>query len=96
MPDLATRIEAIIEGRGEIRRSRFLSGEAVFLDDRMVAAVIDGDLCLRRGLDGPDDPEQKNPRPFQFAGRPVAGWVLVDGGTVADDAALGVWLESAL
>ncbi len=96
MPDLATRIEAIIEGRGEIERARFLSGEAVFLDDRLVAAVIDGDLCLRRGLDAPDHIEPGMVRAMHFAGRPVAGWVLVDGGAVEDDEVLGAWLESVL
>ncbi len=97
MTDLARRIELYLDGRGEITEGRVLSGSGYFLDGRLVAAVIEGDLCLRVGNDGWQGVlATAGVRPLLFADRPVPGWVIVEGASVDADDALARWIESAL
>jgi hypothetical protein len=97
MSDLLRRIETYLDGRGDVATGRFLSGRGVFLDGRLVAAVIGEDLCLRLGEDRWQELSGEDAaRQFLFADQPVKGWVLVDGDRVAADDELSAWLEAAL
>ncbi|GEM_PF-3099518 len=97
MTDLSQRIEAYLQGRGEITEGRVLSGNGYFLDGRLVATLMDGDLCLRVGTDGWDGLISiAGIRPLLFADRPVPGWVIVEGTSIDADDALALWIESAL
>jgi TfoX/Sxy family transcriptional regulator of competence genes len=97
MTDLVRRIELYLDGRGEVVTNRFLSGEGVFLDDRLVAAVIGEDLCVRSGLEESEVADAEGVvRRFRFAGRPVPGWVTVDGESLLGDDELSVWIETVL
>ncbi len=97
MTDLITRLETCLDGRGEMARGRFLSGEGIFLDGRLVAAVIEGDLCLRIGVERWESDEMgSGVRKFHFADQPVPGWVMVDSELVATDEALSAWIEARL
>lgn len=97
MPDLMTRLEASLDGRGEIARGRFLSGEGIFLDGNLVAAVIGEDLCIRVGVERWESPELgRGVRKFYFADQPVPGWVMVDAESVATDEELSIWIGTRL
>ena len=74
-----------------------LSGEGVFLDGYLVAAVMDHDLCVPLRGDAADDLAMgEGVRPLLFAGRPVKGWVLVGPGWLSDDDELARWIEAGL
>lgn len=97
MTDLMTRLEACLDGRGEVARGRFLSGEGIFLDGNLVAAVIDEDLCVRVGVERWESPELgTGVRKFYFANQPVPGWVMVDAASLATDEELTTWIEARL
>jgi hypothetical protein len=79
-----------------------MSGLGFFLDDRMAVAVLDDCLCLRVPDGGAGDLDARLARPFEFAGRPVRGWVCIPGESL-DEASLSGWvargvsgLESAM
>ena len=97
MSDLKRRVEDVLEGRGELTAARFLSGEGLFIDGRMVVAVMGEDLCL------PVDPgnwretlSRPGVGPLLFAGVSVPGWVVVEGTALDGDSALSGWLDYAL
>ena len=97
MTDLSQRIEAYLQGMGEVTEGRVLSGDGYFLDGRLVATVMDEDLCLRVGSDDWDSLiSTAGVRPLLFADRPVPGWVIVEGTSIDADDALARWIELAL
>jgi hypothetical protein len=97
MTDLINRVEALLDGRGEIARGRFLSGEGVFLDGSLVVAVIGEDLCIRVGVERWESPDLgSGVRKFYFADQPVPGWVMVDGKSLTGEEELSRWVEARL
>jgi len=67
-----------------------MSGLGFFIDDRMALAVLDDRLCLRIP-DGDDGDLDTSARPFEFAGRPVRGWVCIPEASL-DEASLSGWV----
>ncbi|MGH8872153.1 MAG: hypothetical protein ACRDWS_09275 [Acidimicrobiia bacterium] len=95
--ELNDRIQAHLQGRGELTEGRVLDGDGYFLDGLLVAAVIGEDLCLHVGRDDWQTTlAEDGVRPLLFADLPVPGWVIIDGASVDDDEALAGWIESAL
>ena len=75
---------------GGLTERPVMSGLGFFVDDRMAVVVLDDRLCLRipDGDHGDFDPPA---RPFEFAGRPVRGWVCISEESL-DEASLSVWV----
>ena len=95
--DLLGRIQAHLRGRGEVTEGRVLDGDGCFVDGLLVVAVMDEDLCFNVGRDSWEESlAGDGVRPLLFAERPVPGWVMVDGASVAGEESLVVWIESAL
>src|SRR5438128_2494361 len=60
----------------------------------MAVGVMDRDLIVRVGPEGFDDAlKRAGARPFDFTGRPMTGWVFVDGASVANGRALHRWVD---
>jgi TfoX/Sxy family transcriptional regulator of competence genes len=94
---LAQRIETYLEGKGEITERRVLSGQGLFLDGHLVAAVMNEDLCVQVGLESWETTlTGVGIRPLLFAERPVPGWVMIEGTSVGTDDALARWIDSVL
>ena len=95
--DLARKIESYLQGRGDVTEGRVLSGDGFFLDGRLVAAVIDEDLCLPVARDHWEKTMSgEGVRPLRVADRPIPGWVLVDSRVVAVEEEFAGWIESAI
>lgn len=95
--DLTERIEAHLRGRGEMTEGRVLDGDGYFLDGTLVVAVMGDELCVNVGKeDWEESLTGAGVRPLLFADRPVPGWVMVEGASVAGDDSLAGWIESAL
>jgi hypothetical protein len=62
----------------------------------MMVGVNGDDLIARVG---PEATEQALSRPgarfFDLTGRPMRGWIMVEGSVLDDDAALAAWIEEA-
>jgi TfoX/Sxy family transcriptional regulator of competence genes len=93
---LAHRLRERLEGAPDITEKRMFGGLAVMWQGNMLVGVIGDDLIARVG---PDATEAALARPgarlFDFTGRPMRGWVVVDGSAVTEDAALEEWIGSA-
>jgi TfoX/Sxy family transcriptional regulator of competence genes len=70
-------------------------GSLVFMwHGNMLVGVLGPDLIARVGPEAQEDAlAQPGARVFDFTGRPMNGWVVVDGEAVAEDDALGDWIE---
>ncbi|MCX4612737.1 TfoX/Sxy family protein [Streptomyces mirabilis] len=73
---------------------RMFGGMAFLHRGNMAVGVTGDDLMVRVG---PDTTEQALTRPgariFDMTGRPMRGWVVVTGSTVAEDEVLGEWID---
>lgn len=70
-------------------------GSLVFLwHGNLLVGVLGEDLIARVGPEGQADAlDQPGARVFDFTGRPMKGWVTVDGTAVAEDEALEEWIS---
>jgi len=93
---LATRIEGLLLGKGEVTERPVLAGQGFFLDGRLVAAVLDDELCVPAGHESREGSSAPGVRPLLFAGRPVTGWVVVEAAAISGEGALARWIESVL
>jgi TfoX/Sxy family transcriptional regulator of competence genes len=67
------------------------------LDGNMFAGVESGRIMLRVGADRFEAAlARPGARPMDFTGRPMTGFVFVDGSALESDARLHEWLQEAL
>jgi hypothetical protein len=90
---LAQRIrEAMADELGLSEREMF-GGIGFMLNGNMACGVIGEDLMVRVGADRYQEAlDQPGVRLFDMTGRPMKGWVVVDGGVAAEDDAFGNWV----
>jgi hypothetical protein len=72
-----------------------MSGLGFFLDGRMAVAVLDDRLCLHIGDVEDAVLSESAALPFEFAGRPVSGWVCIPEESL-DEASLTDWVALAV
>ncbi|MET9040415.1 TfoX/Sxy family protein [Streptomyces mirabilis] len=91
---LAERIRERLGTDPDIAEKRMFGGIAFLHRGNMAVGVTGDDLMVRVG---PDTIEQALTRPgtriFDMTGRPMRGWVVVAGSTVAEDEVLGEWID---
>jgi hypothetical protein len=94
---LAQRLREQLEGSGRVAERKMFGGLAFLVDGNMCVGVMGGELIARVG---PDATEGALARPgsrlFDFTGRPMKGWVMVDPGALEADEALAAWVADAL
>jgi hypothetical protein len=70
-------------------------GLAFLTEGNLTVGVRGDDLLVRVGRDAEDEAlARPGARRFHSSGRPMAGWVMVDGAMLDDDALLD-WLDRA-
>jgi hypothetical protein len=89
--DLAQRVRVRMSHLDGLTERPVMSGLGFFVQGKMAVAVLDVGLCVRTSEDE-DNPDSKPARPFEFAGRPVRGWVCVPEDDL-DETGLGSWVE---
>jgi hypothetical protein len=95
--DLIERIESQLAPLGDVTEGRVLDGDGYFLDGHLVVTVIGSDLCIEVGTEEWDTTlTSDGVSPLLFADRPVPGWVMVDGDTLASDESVSQWIETSL
>ena len=92
---LAERIRDALGGRPGIVERKMFGGVAWMLDGNMACGVIGEDLLVRLAREDAAAAQAKEGvGPMEFTGRPMRGFVLVDGGAVAEDDELGRWVDA--
>jgi len=94
---LAARIRALLGGRVGVTEQRMFGGLGFLLGGNLaVAASGQGGLLVRVDPSESAELVAATPaRPMEMRGRPLAGWLRLDAGDVADDGELAAWVERA-
>ncbi|AZP15242.1 TfoX/Sxy family protein [Streptomyces aquilus] len=91
---LAERIRERLGADPAVTERRMFGGVAFLYDGNMAVGVTGDDLMVRVGPHATDIAlARPGTRVFDMTGRPMRGWVVVDGAAVAEDDALGAWLD---
>ena len=95
---LAQRLrEQLAATTSRLAEKQMFGGLAFLVDGNMCVGVIGEELIARVGLDGTDAAiERPGSRLFDFSGRPMKGWIIVDPAALEDDDALAAWIDDAL
>jgi hypothetical protein len=94
---LAHRLRRRLRAEPGIEELELCGGLGIMRSGNLVCAVLGDGLVA---LVGPDAYEaalaSPHARPFDFTGREMRGWVVVDPPGVAEDEALDAWLDRCL
>lgn len=92
--ELAERIRDQLGADPEISERRMFGGLAFLCRGNMAVGVTGDDLMVRVGPDATDAAlARPGARIFDMTGRPMRGWVVVDGTAVAEDESLAAWVD---
>lgn len=93
---LISRVRSALEGR-PFTAKRMFGGLTFLLNGNMLCCVSDRGLMARVGADAePSALRRPHATPCLGAGRPMAGFILVQPDGVAADSDLNEWLEMAI
>ncbi|GAA2636098.1 TfoX/Sxy family protein [Streptomyces vastus] len=91
---LAERIREHLGADPGITEKRMFGGLAFMYRGNMAVGVSDDDLMVRVGPDATDAAlARPGTRVFDMTGRPMRGWILVAASALAEDEALGAWID---
>ncbi|WP_405845721.1 TfoX/Sxy family protein [Streptomyces sp. NBC_01518] len=91
---LAERVRARLGVDPDIAEKRMFGGMAFLYRGNMAVGVSGSDLMVRVGPEHTDAAlAQPGTRVFDMTGRPMRGWILVDSSVLAEDDALGRWID---
>ncbi|QWB22587.1 MULTISPECIES: TfoX/Sxy family protein [Streptomyces] len=91
---LAERIRERLGADPAISEKRMFGGLAFLYRGNMAVGVTSDDLMVRVGPEATDTAlVRPGARFFDLTGRPMRGWVVVEGAAVAEDQALGAWVD---
>jgi TfoX/Sxy family transcriptional regulator of competence genes len=92
---LVERVRDRLADRPGVTDKRMFGTLAFLTDGNLVVCVLGDDLMVRVGRDGTADAlARPGARQMDMTGRPMKGWVLVDG-AVLDDDVLAEWIDRA-
>jgi TfoX/Sxy family transcriptional regulator of competence genes len=93
--DLAERIRSLLGDRPDLTEQKMFGGLAFLVGGNMaIAASGQGGILVRVDPEESDELVATTPaEPMEMRGRSMAGWLRVDAPDVAEDAALGEWIE---
>ncbi|MFG3410490.1 RNA methyltransferase [Streptomyces sp. CC53] len=91
---LAERVRAHLGADPAVMEKRMFGGLAFLHAGNMAVGVIGDDLMVRVGPDATDTAlARPGARVFDFTGRPMRGWVVVDASVLTEDEALAEWVD---
>ena len=91
---LAQRIREALADADGLTERRMFGGIAFMLHGNMAVGISGDELMVRVGPEAYDAAlAQPRARVFDMTGRAMRGWVVVAAEGIADDAALGEWVQ---
>jgi TfoX/Sxy family transcriptional regulator of competence genes len=93
----AERVRRILAGRRDVVEKRMIGGLSFMVDGSMCCGVTGAGLMVRVGPDGYERAlAEPHVRPMEFAGKPLAAFVLVAPEGYPTDTALATWVQRGL
>ncbi len=90
----ADRVRRILSSRSGVAEKRMVGGLSFVVDGSMCCGVTGSALMVRVGAQARERTlAEPHVRPMEFAGRPLAGFVLIDPEGFRTDAALAAWVQ---
>ena len=94
---LAERVRDLLAYNGDVSERKMFGGIAWMLNGNMACGVHGEELIVRLGPeDGARALAEPHTRAFDFTGKPIKGFVLVDAEATGDEAGLAAWVESGI
>jgi TfoX/Sxy family transcriptional regulator of competence genes len=94
--ELADRIRRVLAARRDVTERAMFGGLAFMARGHMACGLVGDTLMVRVGPDGDEALlEEPHVRPMDFTGRPLTGFLYVDGPGIETPAALRRWVERA-
>jgi TfoX/Sxy family transcriptional regulator of competence genes len=91
---LGVRIQAALSDQPGLVEKKMFGGVCFMLNGNMACGVIKNDLIVRVGPENHVTAlSRPHAHPFDFSGKPMAGWVTVSGAGVATEKDLKEWLR---
>jgi TfoX/Sxy family transcriptional regulator of competence genes len=91
---LAERVRERLGVHQDVTEKRMFGGIAFLYRGNMAVGVSGSDLMVRVGPEHTDAAlARPGTRVFDMTGRPMRGWILVDSSALAEDEALGRWVD---
>ena len=91
---LAERIRERLGADQDITEKGMFGGIAFLYRGNMAVGVSGDDLMVRVGPDATDAAlVRPGTRVFDMTGRPMRGWIVVAASALAEDEALGAWID---
>jgi TfoX/Sxy family transcriptional regulator of competence genes len=95
--DLAARIRSQLGSAAGITEKKMFGGIGFLINGNMACGVIGEDLVLRiKPEDTTQVLAQPDTRPFDFSGKPMAGWIYVDPAGFTTDPELKDWIQQGI
>ncbi|PQO47548.1 TfoX/Sxy family protein [Blastopirellula marina] len=93
---LAARVRGLLQRKRGVTEKRMFGGLAFLHNGNMIVGVSQNLLIARIGPDAYEDAlEEENVREFDFTGRPMRGWVVIDEPGLVQFAAVKDWTDRA-
>ena len=93
---LAARIRLALQTRRDVLEKHMFGGVAFMIRGHMSCGVVGSSLMVRLSpADADDLLQEPHARPMDFTGRPMRGFLFVDGPAIATAAALRWWINRA-
>jgi TfoX/Sxy family transcriptional regulator of competence genes len=94
---LAQRVRQALSGRDGITEQKMFGGLCFMTGGNMIAGVNKDDVMVRVGPDKHEEAlARRGARPMDFSGRPMQGFLFVDGSALTNDVDLKSWLDDCL
>ncbi len=94
---LAQRIREVLEDRPGFVEKKMFGGVGFMLNGNMACGVNREDLIVRVGPEAYEQTVQRShTRPFDFTGRPMKGWVMVEPAGYELDSDLQDWIRQGV
>lgn len=94
---LAHRVMTLLSGQSGLVEKKMFGGVGFIINGNMACGVNKDDLIVRVGPDNYEQAlSQPNSRPFDFTGRPMKGWVMVDQDGISSDQDLQNWVAQGV
>ena len=95
--ELANRALRAFETLHPFIDKKMFGGMGIMVNGNMCVGVVKDSLVVRVGKDDYHSTlNEDGVSPFDFTGKPLTGWVYVDGSVIADHESLNRWLMTAL
>jgi len=94
---IAERVRRSLSSQRDVVEKRMVGGLSFVVGGSMCCGVTGSALMVRVGAEARERAlARPHVRPMEFAGRPLAGFVLVDPDGFRTDAALAAWVQQGL